>query len=202
MKLRIIALVLTGLAVGAAVALAVLPGGLERLLPRPGAMSVGTAQVGGPFQLVDHTGKRVTDRDFRGKYLLVFFGFTFCPDICPTALQVMAAALEGLGAKAERITPVFITVDPERDTPEQLASYVSSFHPRLVGLTGSAEEIAAAAKAYRVYYKKSKDEKSSAEYTMDHTSIVYLMGPDGAFVTHFTHATSAETMKARLAQVL
>ena len=122
--------------------------------------------------------------------MLVFFGFTYCPDVCPTALQVMAAALDKLGPKAERITPVLITVDPERDTPAQLASYVKSFHPRLVGLTGTPAEIDAVAKAYRVYVKKVPDPKSTAGYTIDHSSIIYVMGPDGAYRTHFTHATS------------
>ena len=114
-------------------AFALFPAARERLLPSINVRSMGQALVGGPFTLTDHTGKRVTDRDFRGKFLLVFFGFTNCPDVCPTALQVMAAALDKLGPKAERIVPVLDQVDPERDTPAQLASYVASFHPRLVG---------------------------------------------------------------------
>jgi len=158
--------------------------------------------VGGPFTLIDHTGKRVTDQDFRGKFLLVFFGFTNCPDVCPTALQVMAAALDKLGPNAARITPVLISVDPAHDTPAVLATYVASFHPRLVGLTGSQAEIDAVAKAYRVYVKKVPDPKSTAGYTIDHSSIIYVMGPDGAYRSHFTHATSPEVMAERLSGLL
>lgn len=205
MRLRLLGLVVAGLVGGALIALAVLPGAREQLIARIQPLqetSVGKASVGGPFTLTDHTGRRVTDKDFRGKYMLVYFGFTFCPDVCPTGLQVMAAALEQLGPKAEQITPIFISVDPERDTPEQLAQYVSSFHPRLVGLTGTPEEIQAVAKAYRVYYRKVKDEKSTAEYTIDHTSIIYLMDPNGEFVAHFTHATPVDVMVEKLQKVL
>jgi cytochrome oxidase Cu insertion factor (SCO1/SenC/PrrC family) len=199
---RILGLVLAGFAVGAAAAVAVLPGALERLTPIRPTGVVGKARIGGPFSLTDHTGKRVTEKDFRGRHLLVFFGFTFCPDVCPAGLQVMAAALDRLGAKAERVTPLFISIDPERDTRERLVQYVQSFHPRLVGLTGTPDEIRAAAAAYRVFHKKVKDEKSAAEGTMEHTSIIYLMDPAGEFVAHFTHATPVETIAAALARVL
>jgi protein SCO1/2 len=158
--------------------------------------------VGGPFSLIDHTGKRVTDQDFRGRTMLVFFGFTYCPDVCPSGLQVISAALDKLGPKAEQITPVLITIDPERDTPEQLAMYVKSFHPRLVGLTGTPAEVEAVAKAYRVYYKRVADAKSTAGYTMDHSAIIYVMGPDGAFRTHFTYAISVDAMADRLGKLL
>lgn len=201
MRKAMLALIAGGLVLGGLLALLVVPGVRERVAGL-GGISIGKATIGGPFTLVDHTGRRVTDRDFAGRHMLVFFGFTFCPDICPTALQVMAAALDKIGPKAERVTPVFITVDPERDTPEQLAQYVSSFHPRLVGLTGTPEEIAAVARAYRVYYRKTKDERSSAPYTMDHTSIVYLMDRRGEFITHFTHATPVDTIAARLEALL
>jgi protein SCO1/2 len=114
----------------------------------------------------------------------------------------MAAALEKVGAKADQVTPILITVDPERDTPEQLASYVPSFHPRLVGLTGSPEQIAAALKSYRVYAKKVEDPKSAAGYTFDHTSLLYLMDRNGEYVAHFTHATPVERIAERLEKVL
>lgn len=198
---RLIGLALVGLLGGAAAAVLLFPGALERLQPAQVA-TIGKPAVGGPFTLTDHTGKTVTDQTYRGKYMLVYFGFTFCPDVCPTGLQVMSAALEQLGPKADQIQPIFITVDPERDTPEQLAQYVSSFHPRLIGLTGTPQQIQAAAKAYRVYYQKVKDEKSTAEYTIDHTSIIYLMDPQGNFVTHFTHATPAAAMAEQIAKVL
>jgi protein SCO1/2 len=197
-----ILLVVAGLAVGAAAALAVFPQARERLLPSAGVKVIGQALVGGPFTLTDHKGRRVTDQDFRGRHMLVFFGFTLCPDVCPTALQVASEALNKLGPKADQIVPIFISVDPERDTPSQLASYVESFHPRLIGLTGSQAEIDAVVKAYRVYVRRVEDPKSSAGYTFDHTSLIYVMGPDGAYRTHFTHTTNAGAMAERLARLL
>ncbi len=199
MNFRLAVVALAAAIVGVALALAILPGPREqitRALP-----STGKALVGGPFTLVDHTGKTVTDKDFRGRYMLVYFGFTNCPDICPSGLQVMAAALDKAGAKADQVTPIFITVDPERDTPEQLASYVSSFHPRLVGLTGSPEQVTAALKAYRVYAKKVEDPKSTAGFTFDHTSIIYLMDRDGDYLANFTHASSVDRIAERLAKL-
>lgn len=200
--LRLALYILAGFWFGGLAAFALLPQARERLLPSLNMRSVGQALVGGPFTLTDQTGKRVTDRDFHGKLMLVFFGFTNCPDVCPTALQVMAAALDRLGPGAERVTPVLISVDPEHDTPARLATYVASFHPRLVGLTGSPAEIDAVAKAYRVYIKKVPDPKSTAGYTIDHSSIIYVMGPDGAYKTHFTHATSPAAMAERLATLV
>jgi protein SCO1/2 len=164
--------------------------------------SGGKALIGGPFVLTDQNGKQVTDKDFRGRFMLVYFGFTFCPDVCPSALQVMAAALDKLGPKAAKITPIFITIDPERDTPDKMAQYVQSFDPRLVGLTGTPDEIAAVTKEYRVYAKKVDDPKSTAGYTMDHSSIIYVMGPDGSYRTHFTHTTNVDAMAAHLAKML
>lgn len=194
--------VLAGLAVGALTALAVFPQARERLLPAAGVKVVGQALVGGPFTLTDHTGKRVTEKDFRGRYMLVFFGFTFCPDVCPSGLQVISAALDKLGPKADRFVPLLITVDPERDGPAELATYVQSFHPRLVGLTGTPAEIDAAIKAYRVYVRKVEDPKSTAGYSIDHTSLIYVMGPDGSYRTHFAHTTNVDAMAERLAKLL
>jgi protein SCO1/2 len=130
------------------------------------------------------------------------FGFTYCPDICPSGLQVISAALEQMGPKADKVVPIFISVDHERDTPEQLKLYLQSFHRRMVGLTGTAEEIAAAAKAYRVYYKKVVDEKSTAGFTYDHSALIYFMGPDGKYVTHFSHAAGPDAIAAQLAKIL
>jgi protein SCO1/2 len=163
----------------------------QRLLPSPAEVS-GKALVGGPFTLVDDTGKRVTDKDYRGRYMLVFFGFTSCPDICPAGLQLISAALDKLGPKADRVTPIFISVDPERDTPQKLAAYVKNFNPHLVGLTGTPEEIAAVAKAYKVFYQKVANQSSPADYGMDHTSIIYLMDPNG------TPTTTVDAMTAKL----
>ncbi|MFM9938669.1 MAG: SCO family protein [Hyphomicrobiaceae bacterium] len=197
---HLLLLAAVGLAIGAMSAVLIFPDLVQRKLPSP--TSVGRALVGGPFSLIDHTGKRVTEKDFKGRHMLVMFGFTFCPDICPSGLQVMSAALDKLGAKADTVTPVFITLDPERDTPTALAAYVPSFHSRLIGLTGTPDEIAAAAKQYRVYYKKVRDEKSTAVYTIDHSALIYLMGPDGSYVAHFTHSTGVDTLAERLAKLL
>jgi protein SCO1/2 len=143
----------------------------------------GTASlVGGPFTLEDGNGRQVTDRDFRGKYMLVYFGYTFCPDVCPTTLNEVADALDHLGAKADKLQPIFITVDPKRDTPDVVKQYVAAFTPRLLGLTGTPEQIAAAAREYRVYYAEHRTGPGPNDYTMDHSSILYLMGPDGKFI--------------------
>ncbi|MFV0295529.1 MAG: SCO family protein [Hyphomicrobiaceae bacterium] len=168
----------------------------------PSSLSVGQALIGGPFTLVNQDGKTVTDKTYRGKYMLVEFGYTFCPDVCPTGLQVISAALDEIGPKADKVVPLFISVDTERDTPKQLKQYVGSFNPRLQGLTGTPEEIAAAAKAYRVYYKKVEDPKSTAGYTYDHSALIYLMGPDGKYVTHFPYSTNPDKMAARLKEIL
>jgi len=201
MNLKLTTVALTALSAGALLAY-----GLNQAnAPRSGpieAQSTGKALVGGPFSLTDHTGKRVTDRDFRGRYMLVYFGYTFCPDICPASLQVISAALDQLGPAADQVTPVFITMDPERDTPEKLAAYIKSFHPRLVGLTGSPAELASALKAYRVYAKKVPDEKDPASYTMDHSSVVYLMGPDGDLVTFAADSTNVGALVAQLRKAL
>jgi protein SCO1/2 len=199
--LKLAALVVGGLLLGVLAGVLMIPGALDRVLPTTG-LSIGQAAIGGPFSLVDHTGKPVTDKDFRGRFLLIYFGFTFCPDVCPAGLQVASAAIEKLGKKGGQVVPIFITVDPERDTVEQMASYVSSFHPRLIGLTGTPEQLASAAKVYRVYYRKVKDEKSSAPYTVDHSSIFYFMDPDGKFLTHFTHATPVDKMAETMAKYL
>ena len=167
---------------------------LTNSLPGGGPIGSGTALVGGPFTLTDQNGKRVTDQDFRGKYMLIFFGFTYCPDVCPSELQVMSAALDELGPVGEKIQPVFITIDPARDTPEAMKLYVSNFHPRMVGLTGSDQDIAAVAKAYRVYYAKAKGAENAPDYLMDHSTILYLMGPDGKFVKHFTYGTDVKAL--------
>ena len=145
--------------------------------PPAGATPLAGLNLGGPFNLTDQHGRAVTERDFAGRWMLVYFGYTFCPDVCPTELGTIAAAMQDLGDKAAQVVPVFITVDPERDTPEQLATYVPNFDPRMVGLTGTPEQIAEAARRYRVYYAKA-ERPSMTEYLMDHSSFVYLVGPD------------------------
>ena len=160
-------------------------------IDKPSAPSA--AAIGGPFTLVDHQGRPRTWDYFKGRFMLVYFGYTFCPDVCPTALTDMGDALGILGEAADKVTPVFITVDPHRDTPEHLKEYLKFFHPRMVGLTGTPEQTAAALKAYKVYAAKALVERGDADdYLMDHTSIIYLMGPDGAFMGHFSHGDSPD----------
>ena len=149
--------------------------------------------IGGPFALTDQNGTRRTDADFRGKMMLVYFGFTYCPDVCPTDLLQIALAVDQLGEAGEMVQPVFITVDPERDTPEHLKQYMALFHPRFVGLTGDAMAIGAAARAYRVYYKKIEWSDRS-DYTVDHSAFIYLMGRDGEYLGFFPPGASAERL--------
>jgi protein SCO1/2 len=139
--------------------------------------------IGGPFKAVDHNFKPISDEDLKGQPFLVFFGFTHCPDVCPTTLFEVSEVLRALGPQGEKVRALFVTVDPERDTPEKMKDYLSSFDPRVIGVTGSAEAIAAIEKSYRVYAKKVPLE--GANYTMDHTAIVYLMDKEGRFVTPF-----------------
>lgn len=163
----------------------------------------GKALIGGPFTLTDQNGEPRSEADLMGHYSLVYFGYTYCPDICPTSLSTMTQGLDILAesdpARAAAVQPVFITIDPERDTVEAMAGYAEHFHPRLLALTGTVEEVAVAAKAYRIYYQKVEEEGSS-DYLMDHSSIIYLMGPDGGYLTHFTHASTAEDIAKGLAE--
>jgi protein SCO1/2 len=165
------------------------------------SIATGIATIGGPFALTDHNGRAFTQNNFRGRYMLVYFGYTYCPDVCPTTLTSMGDALRELGSAGDAIVPIFITVDPKRDTVDHLKVYVPYFHPRLVGLTGSAQQVAAAAKEFRIYFSKAPDKTAPAEddsYLMDHSSIVYLMGPDGRFLTHFSHGTSVSEMVKKI----
>ena len=149
--------------------------------------------VGGPFDLIDHSGRTRTEQDFRGRLMLVYFGFTYCPDVCPTDLQAIGLAMDKLGADSANVQPLFVTVDPERDTPAHLAEYVKLFHPRLIGLTGSAEAIRKAADAYKVYYARV-DLNRDAAHTVDHTAFIYLMDRDGNYLGFFPPGTSADRM--------
>lgn len=161
---------------------------------------------GGPFSLTDQDGMRRTDADFRGKYMLIFFGYTFCPDVCPTTLAVEAQALDGIGERANQIVPIFVTVDPKRDTPEKLKMYLSAFdgqrpsRPRFVGLTGTAEEIKKMADAYEVYYQAHLDARfgGDEDYSVDHTGNVYLMSPEGKFVAYYSQGISPDELAADL----
>jgi protein SCO1/2 len=150
--------------------------------------------IGGPFQLTDQTGKVRSARDFRGRLMLVYFGFTYCPDICPTDLQAIGLAMDQLGLDAGDVQPLFITLDPERDTQEHLAEYVPLFHPRLLGLTGSIEAVQNAADAYRVYYKRVDFGKGDGSYTVDHSAFIYLIDRDGEYLGFFPPGTAAKKM--------
>lgn len=150
------------------------------------------------FNLTSHTGERRRDEDLRGKWMLIFFGFTNCPDICPTTLSEIAGVMDELGAQAERIQPLFISIDPERDTPEAMADYVPQFNPDIIGLTGTPEEIEATSKTFKVYYEKIKEEGAPDGYTMGHTSQVYLFDPKGLFVRLFAYGTPAEEVAGDL----
>jgi protein SCO1/2 len=158
------------------------------------------AAIGGPFELVNQNGRTVTERDLKGRPFLVFFGFTRCPDICPTTLFEVSEIMRALGNDADRVGALFITVDPERDTPAALKDYLSSFDPHLAGLTGEPAAVAAVAKAYRVYFKKVPLDQGG--YTMDHTAIVYLMDKDGRFVSPFNLKRTTEAATADLRRYL
>lgn len=197
---RVILIIVTGLIAGALAALNV----VSRPPPNLPAQttSSGQALIGGPFSLADTAGLPVTDKTYAGQPMLVYFGFTHCPDICPSGLQVISAALDKLGPGAAKVSPLFITLDPERDTGPKLGEYLKSFHPRLIGLTGSPDAIAGVTKAYRVYAKKVASDTGSGDYSIDHSGFMYLMDADGKYVTHFPHNVSAEQLSAKLAELL
>ena len=161
----------------------------------------GRAPVGGPFELTDQTGRRRTDADFRGMLVVLYFGYTYCPDVCPTELQSISLALDRLGAAAEAVQPLFITIDPERDTPARLAEFVSSFHPRLIGLTGSVADIKKTAMAYRTFFVKNSS-ATPGDYSVDHTGFIYLVGKDGNYLGFLppgaTPEAIADAIRARL----
>jgi cytochrome oxidase Cu insertion factor (SCO1/SenC/PrrC family) len=166
------------------------------------AMRGGQPAIGGPFTLVDQNGRTVTNESLKGKPTLIYFGYTFCPDVCPTSLLLMETAIEKLGPDAaKKVNLVFITIDPERDTQKLIKDYVGNFSPTFIGLTGTPEQVTAAARAYRVYYQKVPG-KDGAPYLMDHSSIVYLLDRNGRFVTHFTHEAKAEAIAAGVERLL
>lgn len=178
----------------------------ERPMAERRAESEGEAAIDAVFSLTDHRGREVTEADFAGQWLLVFFGFTNCPDICPTTLATIAQAMDALeaevGAKAERVTPLFISVDPERDSPEALAEYVAAFHPSIVGLTGSPEALEEAAANFKGHFQKVEEAGAPDGYTMAHSAYVYLISPEGEFVRLFSYGATpdefAEDLESRL----
>ncbi len=168
--------------------------------PKGAAGTLLGSAIGGPFHLVDQNGKAFSEADLKGKWHLVFFGYTHCPDTCPTALNEMSLALDRLGKERDAVGIVFISVDPERDTPELLKSYVASFDAPIVALTGSADAVKEAAKAYRVYY--AKHPRAEGGYDMDHSAVIYVMDPEGRFTATFTPDATADDMAARLKKLL
>jgi protein SCO1 len=194
---RVLAVTLAGLLVLAA-------GGLLspafRDNPKGATGTLLASAIGGPFQLVDQNGKPFGDSDLKGKWHLVFFGYTNCPDTCPTALNELSLALDRLGKERDDVSIVFITVDPERDTPEVLKPYVANFDAPIIALTGSVEEVAQAAKAYRVYY--AKHPRTEGGYDMDHSAVIYVMDPQGRFAATFTPDSTAQAIAERLQKLL
>jgi len=186
----------------AALALMVLAGACQRA-PDPGTPPLAGARIGGPFALIDQDGRRVTDRSLAGRYRLIYFGYTYCPDVCPTGLQNLAKGLKAFEAadpaRAARIQPIFITIDPARDTPAVLKTYVSAFHPRLIGLTGSEAAIAEVAKRYAVFYQR-KQEAGASGYLMDHSSQAMLFGPAGEPIALVPQDRPAAEVAETLAQ--
>lgn len=182
---------------------------LPAMRPQPVPMQVqttGEVQIGGPFTLINTRGEQVNESLLEGHYSLVYFGFTYCPDICPLALQTITETLETLGPVGDEVMPVFISLDPERDTPEVVASYLEHFHPRFVGLTGTLAQTTAAAEEYRVYAKKSflkdADGVETGDYTVDHTGFLYLMNPAGRYADHFSKDATAPEIAERLRRAL
>ena len=160
----------------------------------------GIANIGGPFQLTDHTGKTVTEKDFLGKPTAMFFGFTHCPDVCPTTLYEMTTWLEDLGEDADKLNIAFVTVDPERDTPDLMADYISAFDPHISALTGTPEQVEKIVKAYKVYRRKVEQE--DGEYTMDHTATIYLMDADGQFTGTIAYGEAEDIAMEKLKRLV
>lgn len=194
------ALVVTGLTIAALVFTGVIPGAPGS---RQGGSSViaGAPQLGGPFTLVNNKGETVTDKDFHGKYMMIFFGYTFCPDVCPTEMQTFAQVMAELGEDAAKVTPVFITVDPKRDTVQVMDEFVQSFHPSIVGLTGTEKQIEDVKRQYRAYGQR-EDNGDPEYYLVDHTSFTYLMRPDGILETVFRYGTTPEEMTKKIQELL
>jgi protein SCO1/2 len=169
--------------------------------PQGAAGTLLGSAIGGPFHLVDQNGKPFTDADLKGKWHLVFFGYTHCPDVCPTTLNELSLALDKLGKDARgNVGVVFISVDPERDTPAVLKSYVASFDAPVTALSGTADEVAQAAKSYRVFY--AKHQRSDGGYDMDHSAVIYVMDPEGRFTATFTPDSTADAIALRLQKLL
>lgn len=199
MNRKLFILALLALLAGAGLAMSLLLSQSKQVLK---VQTSGEADIGGAFKLTDHLGQPFTEKELLGKYSLVFFGFTYCPDICPVALQKMTAAVEMMAADGDKVIPVFITTDPERDTVEKVAAFVKAFHKNTIGLTGTPEQIKSVAKAYKIFYSKSVNKDAPGGYGMDHSSVIYLMGPDGKYITHFRASATPGDMAGKLNLIL
>ena len=195
MKIRTKRLTITALVLAAIGALAAAEALLVRS-PQPTVATSGTAAIGGPFTLVSTDGKSVSDQTYRGKWLLIFFGYTFCPDACPTALTNISAALEKLGPDASNLQPLFVTVDPQRDTPAVMAEYLKSFDPHIAGLSGNQAQIDNVVKEYRVYVAAQKSETDDPNYLVSHSAYIYLVDPQGRFVNVIQGSEGGEEIAA------
>jgi len=187
-----------------AAGLAVIVGlGLGFLIPvsKPD-LEVSQSIIGGPFEMVNHLGETVTQESFKGRHMLVYFGYTFCHDVGTTELQSMTVALNDMGEEADAITPVFVTIDPARDDVAAVRDYIGFFHPRLVGLTGTPEQVEAMTDAFGVFYARARDTGETTDYLMDHSSLIFLMDEDGRYVTHIRANTSPEAMARQLRDAL
>lgn len=196
-RVRILAIV-GAVAVGVALGLAA----TVWLVPQGGRAAFAPAAIGGAFTLTDQTGRTRTDRDFRGRLMLVTFGYTHCPDVCPLTVAAIGETLDQLGPQADQVAGIFVSVDPQRDTPEVLRGYVASVSDKMVALTGTPEQVAAAARAYRVYFRLGSDAATNPNYSVDHTALFYLMDRDGRFVQHFTHQAQPDAMVAAIRRAL
>jgi protein SCO1 len=178
-------------------------GGVTWLMGPPPVMAAASpVTVGGPFTLTASDGATVTDRTYRGKWLVVYFGYSFCPDVCPTVLGEIADALTRLGPDAAKVQPIFITVDPARDTPATLGKYLRNFDPRIVGLTGTSQQIGAVAKEYGVYYVPRKSGADDKNYVVDHSSYIYVMTPDDKFARGFAADASGQLIAEGMRKLL
>lgn len=204
MQKTMIALALGAVALvaGAALFLATGPGPDAGKPLSPAAVEIGDTELGGPFTLTNQDGERVTAAEVIDGPTLIYFGYTFCPDVCPTTLMLVAESLERLGDAADRVQPIFISVDPERDTPELLGAYTAVFDERIVGLTGTPQQIDAVTDAYGAHYRARRDEASDGRYQVDHSIYLYIMDPDGAFVRAMDFHSSGEEIADTLRQMI
>jgi len=191
--------VLATLAILTVAGAALLSGGCDRQCATSGDPD---ALIGGEYTANNHLGEAVTSDQFVGRYKLIFFGFTSCPDVCPTALATVSTALDLLGSDANYFQPIFVSIDPERDTPPVMADYLSNFHESFIGLTGTPTQIKDLAHVYRAYYARGQDSGNDGQYNMDHSSIIYLMDCEDRYISHFAHGTDAEEMAQALGNIL